>query len=101
MLVDGVGNALRHLGMLPGDETPQTPVEITRFTWLYAPAEGMWHPEVGVREQVREGQRIGRIENLWGDEIAAIVAPHDGVILFFTSSPAMRKDGICIAVGGA
>lgn len=101
MLVDGVGNALRHLGMAPGQETPQTPVEVTRFTWLNAPAAGMWHPEVGVGERVREGQRLGRIENLWGDEIGSIVAPHAGVILFFTSAPAMRQDGICIAVGGA
>ncbi|HEU0115700.1 MAG TPA: succinylglutamate desuccinylase/aspartoacylase family protein [Thermomicrobiales bacterium] len=101
MLVDGVGNALRHLGMAPGRETPQTPAAVTRFTWLNAPAAGMWHPEVGVGERVREGQRLGRIENLWGDEIGSIVAPHAGVILFFTSAPAMRQDGICIAVGGA
>jgi uncharacterized protein len=100
MLVDGLGNVLRHLGMLEGAVIQHNPVEIQRFTWLRSPDEGMWYPSVKIGEQVKEGQNIGRIGNLYGDTLAEITAPHDGVILFITSAPAMPKDGLIISVGG-
>jgi predicted deacylase len=99
MMVDGIGNALRSLGMLDGEVQPSEPVEIDQFTWLRSPVEGMWYPSVEVGAQVREGQNIGRIGNLYGDTLAEISAPHAGVILFITSAPAMPHDGLIIAVG--
>jgi predicted deacylase len=99
MMVDGIGNALRLLGMLDGEVQPSEPVEIDQFTWLRSPVEGMWYPSVEVGAQVREGQNIGRIGNLYGDTLAEITAPHAGVILFITSAPAMPHDGLIIAVG--
>jgi predicted deacylase len=59
----------------------------------------MWYPSVEVGAQVREGENIGRIGNLYGDTLAEISAPHGGVILFITSAPAMPQDGLMIAVG--
>jgi predicted deacylase len=100
MLVNGIENALRSLGMLDGEIEKHDPVEIGQFSWLRSPAEGMWYPSVDVGAQVREGQNIGRIGNLYGDSLAEIEAPHDGVILFITSAPAMPHDGVIIAVGG-
>ena len=98
-LVDGIENALRSLDMLAGEPQRREPVEIGRFTWLRSPAEGMWYPSVAVGAQVRQDQRIGRIGNLYGDTLADITAPHDGVVLFITSAPAMPHDGLIIAVG--
>jgi uncharacterized protein len=100
MMVDGIENALRSLGMIDGEVRSYDPVEIEHFTWLRSPAEGMWYPSVDVGEQVREGQNIGRIGNLYGDTLAEISAPHDGVVLFITSAPAMPLDGLMTAVGG-
>lgn len=99
MLVDGVANALRSLGMLVGEPKHHDIVEIGKFTWLRSPAEGMWRPSVEVGAHVSEGDTIGRIGNLYGDTLAEIAAPHDGVILFITSAPAMPHDGLIIAVG--
>ncbi|MFN8593329.1 MAG: succinylglutamate desuccinylase/aspartoacylase family protein [Thermomicrobiales bacterium] len=101
MLVDGLENSLRHLGMLDGAVTQHAPVEIAQFTWLRSPDEGMWYPSVRIGETVSAGQNIGRIGNLYGDTLAEIAAPHDGVVLFITSAPAMPKDGLIISVGGA
>ena len=100
-LIDGIEHALRHLGMRDGAprETPGL-IEIERFTWLNSPAEGMWYPSVAVGETVQDGQSIGRIGDLFGDTLAEILAPHDGDVLFVTSSPAMRQDGILLAIGG-
>jgi predicted deacylase len=99
MLVDGIGNALRSLGMLDGAVQQHHPAEVGQFTWMRAPAEGMWYPSVDVSAQVSQGQNIGRIGNLYGDTLAKIEAPHDGVIIFTTSAPAMPQDGLIIAVG--
>lgn len=100
MLVDGVQNALRSLGMLDGELRRHDTVEIGKFTWLRSPAEGMWYPSVAVGAHVSEGDTIGRIGSLYGDTLADIAAPHAGVILFITSAPAMPHDGLIIAVGG-
>ena len=99
MLVNGIENALRSLGMLDGEVVQHAPVEIRQFTWLRSPAEGMWYPAVAVGDQVRTGQKIGHIGNLYGDTLAEITAPHDGAVLFTTSAPAMPHDGLIIAVG--
>ena len=100
MMVDGIGNALRFLGMLDGEVRAFDPVEIDQFTWLRSPVEGMWYPSVEVGARVLDGQNIGRIGNLYGDTLVEISAPHEGVILFITSAPAMPQDGLIIAVGG-
>jgi predicted deacylase len=100
LMVDGVANTLRFLGMLDGTVRDMPVSEVNRFTWLRAPSEGMWYPAVTTGEQVREGQRIGRIGNVYGDTMEEIAAPHDGVILFITSAAAMPKDGLIISVGG-
>jgi predicted deacylase len=99
LLLDGIGNVLRHLGMLDGEVAETAPRELDRSTWMRSPAEGMWYPAVEVGEWVREGRTIGRIGNLYGDTVAEIVAPHNGVVLFVTSAPAMRTDGLILAIG--
>jgi predicted deacylase len=99
MMVDGVENALRSLGMLEGEAREFSPVEVDQFTWLRAPEEGMWYPSVGTGDHVREGQNVGRIGNIYGDTVAEISAPHDGAVLFITSAPAMPKDGLVMSIG--
>jgi predicted deacylase len=100
MLTDGVQNLLHHLGMLDGSpaEVP-APIEITEFTWLSSPAEGMWYPSVTVGEAVRKDQELGRIRDIFGDDLATVAAPHGGDVLFVTTSPAMREGGVLLAVG--
>ncbi len=100
MLTAGVGNVLRHLGMLEGEPAAPAAVVVDRFTWLRSPSEGMWYPAVAPGDSVREGATLGRIGDLFGDTVAEIASPHDGDVLFVTSAPAMPEDGLLIAVGG-
>ena len=101
MHVDGVENVLRHLGMTDGEVRRRAPIEIDRVTRLTSPAEGMWYPSVSVGDTVGAGETIGRIGNLFGDTVAEVRAPHDGDVLFITSSPAMRADGLLITIGAS
>ena len=100
LLAGGVRSVLRELGVLAGDPLPARPqVLARRFAWLYAPEAGWWRSEVGPGDEVAAGQRIGAIEDLFGDEIASIEAPEDGVVLFQTSVPAVARDGILCGLG--
>lgn len=100
MMVDGVANVMRHLRMLDGEITVYpAPTVITQFTWLYAPEEGVWYPSVETGATVKENQVVGTLRSLFGDQLAEITSPHDGIVLFVTSSPAMKKEGILIAIG--
>src|SRR5690606_32762789 len=91
MMVDGVLNTLRSLGVLPGDVAVNKVTRVDQFTWIRSPEEGMWYPSVSTGEKVKAGQVLGRIGNLYGDTVAEITSPHDGVILFITSAAAMPK----------
>lgn len=101
MLVDGVRNVLRHLEMLPGEPAPPPAAQRTvgRFVWLRSKRAGWWDAAVGSGEEVRAGQLLGTLRDLWGDVHEEIQAPHDGVILFITTSPAVADDGILLGLG--
>jgi predicted deacylase len=101
MLVDGIENVLRHLGVLEGPiKEMSAPTEVKEFSWLFAPTEGLWYPSVTVGDAVRTDQAIGIMTNMFGDAIAEVTAPHDGDVLFVTTSPAMREGGVLLAIGG-
>jgi predicted deacylase len=101
MLVDGVRNVLRHLEMLPGDPEPPPGDQrrVGSFVWLRAERAGWWDAAVGSGDEVREGQLLGTVRDLWGDVHDEIHAPRDGVILFITTSPAVSDDGILLGLG--
>jgi predicted deacylase len=100
MQLRGIANVLRYLGALDGEPelTPNQCV-FSASNGFHTPAEGMWLPEVGLTDEVTAGQRIGRIENLYGDVIAEIQAPVSGMILYLTSSPAVREGGLLGSIG--
>src|SRR5262245_16574084 len=50
LLVDGIENVLRHLGMIDGEVRRHTTIEVELFTWVTSPAEGMWYPAVAIGE---------------------------------------------------
>ncbi len=102
MQVRGITNVLRHLGMLDGEPEPAETQRVLRSSnSVTSPAEGMWFPEVNLADEVTKGQRIGRIENLYGDQIAEIQAPVAGPVLYLTSSPAVREEGLLGSIGEA
>jgi predicted deacylase len=101
MLVDGVRNALRVLGMLPGppESPPATQRQVASFIWLRSQHEGWWDWAVEAGEEVSAGQVLGRIRDLWGDVREEIAAPQDGAVLFITSSPATVANGLLLGLG--
>ena len=99
--VDGVLNIWRRLGLLtdsPAIETAR-PTLIARNEWLRSEYEGIFLCRVAPGDRVQQGQSLGEMVDLLGNHLATIAAPAAGVILFTVTSPAIRKDGLLLAVG--
>lgn len=96
----GIQGVLRYLGALEGEpEIPANQRILHSSNSVLSPLEGLWFPEVTLLQEVSAGQRIGRIEDIFGTVLAEIHAPLPGVILYLTSSPAVREGGILGSVG--
>ena len=99
LLVDGARRALQVTGNLAG--APQSPgtTWFNRFDWLYSTGGGFWIADVRAGDEVRGGQPLGRIVDLLGDPVETIEAPYDGVVVFRTTSAAVKPRGLLLALG--
>jgi predicted deacylase len=98
--VRGVTNILRAIGVLDGvPELVKPPTVVKSFDWLRAPVEGIFHPRVAVGHMVKRGEAVGEMVDLVGEKLADVAAPSSGVVLFIITSPAIKKDGLVLAVG--
>ncbi|HUG04988.1 MAG TPA: succinylglutamate desuccinylase, partial [Candidatus Limnocylindria bacterium] len=67
--------------------------------WLRSPEEGIFRSRVRVDQQVAAGEVVGELVDLLGEPLATVKAPVSGVVLFVVTSPAMKKDGLLLAIG--
>jgi uncharacterized protein len=99
--VDGVLNIWRTLGLVTDAAPDQAPPKkmIARNEWLRSAHEGIFLCRVQPGDSVASGQSLGEIVDLLGEHLADVAAPAAGVILFTVTSPAIKKDGLLLAVG--
>jgi predicted deacylase len=98
--VRGVINILRTVGILAGTpETVAPPRVVKSFDWLRSPVEGIFHSRVSVDQMVKKSEVVGELTDLVGEPLATITAPVGGVVLFTVTSPAIKKDGLLLAIG--
>lgn len=86
LFTQGVLNVARHLGMLAGAVAVPAPThhlvgDGNLDVVIDAPAAGFFRAEVALLQEVRAGQRLGAIRDLFGVEIAAVTAPAAGVVI--------------------
>jgi len=72
---------------------------VSSFDWLRSPLEGIFHTRVSVEQQVKAGDVVGELVDLVGEPLATVKAPATGVVLFVVTSPAIKKDGLLLAIG--
>jgi uncharacterized protein len=98
--VRGVTNILRAIGALDGAPEPVEPPRVVNsFDWLRSPEEGIFHSRVRVDQLVTAGDIVGELVDLVGEPLATVKAPVSDVVLFVVTSPAMKKDGLLLAIG--
>ena len=100
LLRDGVMRVLAHMGMLRGE--PQTQPRVTvlsTFEWLYSEHAGMFYSRVAVDDEVAEGEVVGTINSLFGEQLEEARSPVSGRVLFLTTSPSVSSNGLLMGIG--
>lgn len=95
----GLYNVLCYLGCLEGE--PVTPEDLTfydEFVWVYTPKKGIFYTKVSVGDEVIKSQCVGIIENCFGNQIEEILSPIDGKVMFLTTSPAVKDNGLLMGL---
>jgi predicted deacylase len=96
----GLHNVLVNLGMRSGAEDRRSkPTTLKRFVWMYTSESATYHPRVRIGEQVREGQVVAELRDVFGETIEELKAPATGAVLFVVTSLAVRKGDPLLAIG--
>jgi predicted deacylase len=98
--VDGVLNVWRTLGLLKDVAPVQTekPKHIAANLWLRSDHEGIFLCRIKPGDRVSKGEALGEMVDLLGNHLTTIESPETGFILFTVTSPAIKKDGLLLAV---
>jgi hypothetical protein len=89
-LVAGMINVMKYLKMLPGESKVKKPEVIGERVWVRAPRSGILIREVRAGDRVRRRQRLGSINNFFGDQICSIESPTSGLIMMSFPLPAVN-----------
>jgi predicted deacylase len=96
-LADAIINVLRHYRMLAGEAKYDPNRTKGAQEPLLAPASGLFLPESDVEflKPMKAGSPIARIVNLFGDELATLKAPADGMIFGLRALPNVTTGDWC------
>jgi predicted deacylase len=96
----GAFRTMRFLGILPGrKQMVEHPWWIEPFEVVASPETGVWHANTQPDETVEEGDVLGTLTDYFGETIAEVRSPLDGVVLYVVVSPSMNKDEPVAMVG--
>lgn len=98
---DGVVNVARWLDMLPGKAPTRTADQrlFDRYEWITAPADGIVERRFDPGQTVLAGAAIGAMRDLFGEPIAEIIAPADGVVMMCCTGPTAAAGGLLGSIG--
>ncbi len=100
LLVDGMLNALGHLGMIDHAARPvERPVWLDGGARVAAEGDGMFVPGVARGSYVNEGMKVGLLTDLFGRTVKEVRAPASGVVTFIRGVPSIRPGATLVNVG--
>lgn len=93
MGVEGINRVLHYLGMaaVPDLPEPVMQLESRQTRWVRASRGGIWHREVQLGEPVKKRQRLGFISDTFGDRLATIHSPLDGIAIGHSQNPLVHQ----------
>ncbi|MCC9137559.1 succinylglutamate desuccinylase/aspartoacylase family protein [Pontibacter silvestris] len=91
---------MRHLQLLEGKPVlVASPVMIAQRTSVESEHEGFFYSDLTSGDYVRKGMRLGYITDLFGNHVADVICPTDGVILYKTFNPPIKKGDGLFSIG--
>jgi predicted deacylase len=96
-LANSILNILRHYKMYPGSAEYPSPRYRGQQEALLAPASGLFLPAPGVDflTMMKKGDAIARIATIFGDTVAELTAPADGMIFGLRALPNVTTGEWC------
>lgn len=92
--LSGLINLLSRAGILGDDEEDELdeqldrePIVCSRSHWMYTDRGGMLQVYPNVGDVVAAGERLAVVTNIFGDEVACYLAPHDAVVIGKSTNP--------------
>lgn len=99
-IVDGVRGVMREFGMIAEGPAPvKDPVYLDPAEVVVSPATGILYPMVERDQHVARGQLLARITDFFGETIAELASPLDGIVLYIVATPPMTKGQPVACVG--
>ncbi|QDH34599.1 succinylglutamate desuccinylase/aspartoacylase family protein [Porphyrobacter sp. YT40] len=92
--VAGVTRVLAHLGMIEADDGLSAvgiPARANRTVWVRAPRGGVMHPARQSGDPVRQGDVLGCVTGLMGEEAHSMISPIDGIIIGHATLPVVHQ----------
>lgn len=91
---EGCRNALRAVGMLPGQPDVRVRHRYLgqRHHTVVAEQSGLWFPAIEAGQIVHEGDVLGELRDYFGDRLTRYYAPFDGIVLYYWTSPAINVE---------
>jgi predicted deacylase len=96
-LANSILNILRHYKMYPGAAAYPNPRYIGVQEALLAPASGIFLPAPGVEflTMMKKGDPLATIVSIFGDKLAELVAPADGMFFGLRALPNVQTGDWC------
>lgn len=90
---NGIQNVMKKMDILQGDVQSTTNPMISRDDdWLLAPSSGILHTEVNLGQQIKKGEKIGRLSDPFSNENATTITSHlDGVVVGINRKPLIQE----------
>ncbi len=92
--VAGVTRVLAHLGMIEADDGLSAvgiPARANRTVWVRAPRGGVVHPVRQSGDPVRQGDVLGCVTGIMGEEAHPMISPIDGIIIGHATLPVVHQ----------
>lgn len=90
---------LANRGFIAPEKPLNKPKMIYEVFCLTASQNGCWLPQVELGDHIQAEEELGVITDFFGKTLETVVAAHDGVVLYMTSSLLVNKDGPLVTYG--
>lgn len=92
LIVDGLLDIARHLGMLAGSPRPRAATTfVTGRHYLETEHDGLFYPLVKAGDTVEKGAPLGYVTDFFGRRVQDLTAPASGIVLVIVATPAVNQ----------
>lgn len=99
--IENIKNLMRYLELIPGKALKRIkPIaHIIEGEYLDADVTGRWYPSVDKDSEVREGQKLGEIKDLFGNVLKEYYAQMDGIVMMVCGALSVQAGDPIISYG--